>query len=156
MFRRELFLRHGGFDVELERLEDWDLWTRYFAAGSAEFVPATTSFFRIPASAAERWRRKAVLEALAGAGTGEAAGGTGGQGHRPHQAICRGDRAFRPAAGAASLRPPPLDRRLAPFPGAGAGGREACKISAAGRAAVARRIGVGSGLGISGRDSRVP
>ena len=50
MFRRELFLRHGGFDVELAGRAaqgDWDLWTRYFAAGRAEFVPETTSFFRV-------------------------------------------------------------------------------------------------------------
>jgi glycosyltransferase involved in cell wall biosynthesis len=66
MFRRELFLRHGGFDVELEQLEDWNLWTRYFATGRAEFVNETTSFFRVPASAVQRWRRKAVLESWRG------------------------------------------------------------------------------------------
>ena len=62
MFRRELFLRHGGFDVELERLEDWNLWIRYFTTGDAEFIDEVTSSFRVPVRAREHLQRSATLD----------------------------------------------------------------------------------------------
>jgi glycosyltransferase involved in cell wall biosynthesis len=62
MFRRELFLRHGGFDVELDRLEDWNLWIRYFTDANAEFVDEVTSFFRVPVASRERLQRNASID----------------------------------------------------------------------------------------------
>jgi glycosyltransferase involved in cell wall biosynthesis len=62
MFRRGLFQRFGGFDVELEQLEDWNLWTRYFSAGELELVDKVTSFFRVPASSAEQLRRNSYID----------------------------------------------------------------------------------------------
>jgi glycosyltransferase involved in cell wall biosynthesis len=58
MFRRELFLTHGGFDPEFEQLEDWNLWVRYFARGNVDFVDEVSSLFRVPGSRIARWRRK--------------------------------------------------------------------------------------------------
>lgn len=62
MFRRELFLEHGGFDLALDRLEDWNLWTRYFTSGNGEFVNEVTSFFRVPVSSREQMQRNAELD----------------------------------------------------------------------------------------------
>ncbi len=62
MFRRELFLRHGGFDLELDRLEDWNLWTRYFTSGKAEFINEPTSFFRVPISSRDQLQRNAEID----------------------------------------------------------------------------------------------
>jgi glycosyltransferase involved in cell wall biosynthesis len=62
MFRRELFQEHGGFDLELDRLEDWNLWIRYFSSGNAEFVNEVTSFFRVPISSREQLQRNAELD----------------------------------------------------------------------------------------------
>jgi glycosyltransferase involved in cell wall biosynthesis len=62
MFRRELFERFGGFDVELDQLEDWDLWTRYFSAGEPALVNKVTSFFRVPASRTETLQRNSLID----------------------------------------------------------------------------------------------
>ena len=62
MFRRELFLRHGGFDLELDRLEDWNLWIRYFSTGNAEFIDKVTSFFRVPISSRDQLQRNAEID----------------------------------------------------------------------------------------------
>jgi GT2 family glycosyltransferase len=49
LFARALFAEHGGFDVELDTLEDWHLWLRYLgAAGDFAFVDKTTSRYRVP------------------------------------------------------------------------------------------------------------
>ncbi len=59
--RREAVLAVGGFDEELEFLEDWELWLRLAARGRFAFVPEVTSVYRAgPASvggdmAGERW-----------------------------------------------------------------------------------------------------
>jgi hypothetical protein len=62
MFRGELFLRQGGFDAELDRLEDWNLWTRYFSTGNAEFVNEVTSCFRVPTSPFDQLQRNAMID----------------------------------------------------------------------------------------------
>jgi glycosyltransferase involved in cell wall biosynthesis len=63
MFRRELFLRHGGFDPELDRLEDWNLWVRYLSTGNAEFIDEVTSCFRVPISPRSQLQRNAEIDA---------------------------------------------------------------------------------------------
>lgn len=60
MFRRELFERYGGFDLELDMLEDWNLWNRYFTTSQARRVDAVTSFFRMPGDPEERRLRSAA------------------------------------------------------------------------------------------------
>ena len=48
MFSREVYLNCGGFDPELDLLEDWDLWIRYALKYPFKFVKKTTSIYRIP------------------------------------------------------------------------------------------------------------
>ena len=62
MFRRKLFLLHGGFDLELDRLEDWNLWCRYFTSGKVELIDQVTSFFRVPTAAADQLQRNAMMD----------------------------------------------------------------------------------------------
>lgn len=50
LFRRELYEKHGGFDEKLDMLEDWDFWIRYASKDWFEYVPKTTSQYRIPAN----------------------------------------------------------------------------------------------------------
>lgn len=50
LFRRDLYITRGGFDVSLDHLEDWNLWLRYGHANKFIFIPKTTSLFRTPAS----------------------------------------------------------------------------------------------------------
>ena len=61
LFRRALFVRYGGFDPEMDLLEDWNLWTRYFVEGKVEYVDAVTSFFRVPAERSARLDRENQL-----------------------------------------------------------------------------------------------
>ena len=49
LFRRELFEEHGGFDVNLDQLEDWNLWLRYGYRKQFKFIPKTTSCYCVPA-----------------------------------------------------------------------------------------------------------
>jgi GT2 family glycosyltransferase len=57
LFSRKLFLERGGFDTDLEQLEDWNLWLRYGFGNTFEFVPKTTSLFRTPSNPEIRLRR---------------------------------------------------------------------------------------------------
>lgn len=49
LFHRDLYEQHGGFDENLELLEDWDLWIRYAMTTDFTYVPKITSKYRIPA-----------------------------------------------------------------------------------------------------------
>lgn len=49
LFRKQLFLKHGGFNENLQRLEDWDLWVRYASQSDFIFVNEVTSLYRKPA-----------------------------------------------------------------------------------------------------------
>lgn len=66
MFRRKLFETCGGFDVALDRMEDWDLWLRFAAVTEFASIDAVTSRYRLPAEDAiadtrraehDRWER---------------------------------------------------------------------------------------------------
>lgn len=48
MFSRELYERCGGFDEELDVLEDWDLWLRYAMHADFQYVPHITSIYYTP------------------------------------------------------------------------------------------------------------
>ena len=50
LLRKELFLKHGGFNEALDCLEDWDLWLRYTSENDFVFLDKTTSEFRMPLS----------------------------------------------------------------------------------------------------------
>jgi glycosyltransferase involved in cell wall biosynthesis len=64
LFHRSLYEACGGFDLELQRLEDWDLWVRFSSHnGPFACVPAVTSFHRVPMDAKVNRRRDAEMEA---------------------------------------------------------------------------------------------
>ena len=48
MFHRTLFETCGGFDENLDVLEDWDLWLRYSFESDFEFEPVVTSVYHTP------------------------------------------------------------------------------------------------------------
>lgn len=62
LFRRELFDRYGGFDVNLDRLEDWDLWVRYCQSQDFELIEKVTSAYRVPAREVEATVRQQELD----------------------------------------------------------------------------------------------
>lgn len=61
MFKKELYLRWGGFDLELDQLEDWNLWLRYGYEANFRYIEKTTSLFRTPADSNTRAERHALL-----------------------------------------------------------------------------------------------
>lgn len=48
LFSRSLYEKYGGFDLELDNLEDWNLWTRYSLDNDFKYIPKTTSLYRVP------------------------------------------------------------------------------------------------------------
>ncbi|MDD3813706.1 MAG: glycosyltransferase [Desulfocapsaceae bacterium] len=48
LFRRECYEKLGGFDPEMDLLEDWDLWVRYFKQYKFSRIAKTTSLYRVP------------------------------------------------------------------------------------------------------------
>jgi GT2 family glycosyltransferase len=69
LFHRRLWERHGGFEEDMDQLEDWNLWTRYTLDEEFLLVEKTTSKYRVPfdvRDAAERQVRldKAYADAL--------------------------------------------------------------------------------------------
>ncbi len=49
LFERQLFVERGGFDEDMDALEDWLLWLRYAYGHHFVYVPKVTSMFRTPA-----------------------------------------------------------------------------------------------------------
>jgi GT2 family glycosyltransferase len=69
LFHRRLWERYGGFEEDMDQLEDWNLWTRYTLDEDFLLVEKTTSKYRVPfdvRDAAERQVRldKAYADAL--------------------------------------------------------------------------------------------
>lgn len=62
LFQRALYLKYGGFDEELENLEDWNLWVRYSLENQFLMVPKVTSIYRVPSSADHATDRQQVLD----------------------------------------------------------------------------------------------
>ena len=62
LFHRRLYERHGGFDEQMDQLEDWNLWTRYTLEDELTMVPRTTSKYRVPADGGEAARRQGALD----------------------------------------------------------------------------------------------
>jgi glycosyltransferase involved in cell wall biosynthesis len=62
LFQRTLFEEHGGFDLDLENLEDWNLWVRYSLKNEFKLVPKVTSLYRVPDQLDKALQRQAVLD----------------------------------------------------------------------------------------------
>jgi glycosyltransferase involved in cell wall biosynthesis len=62
LFRRALYEELGGFDPELEILEDWDLWRRYSHGREFELVEKTTSIYHVPADLSTSAERQLQLD----------------------------------------------------------------------------------------------
>jgi glycosyltransferase involved in cell wall biosynthesis len=62
LFQRKLYETYGGFDPELDNLEDWNLWVRYSLKHDFLMVPKVTSLYRVPAAVEKALQRQAVLD----------------------------------------------------------------------------------------------
>lgn len=62
-FRKELFTRAGGFDEDLDALEDWALWGKYLRFGDFRLIARVTSIYHIPADPGARTARQQMLRA---------------------------------------------------------------------------------------------
>lgn len=63
LFERSLYEERGGFDEDLDMLEDWALWQKYTHRTQFVFVPKTTSFYRTPLHVAVQASRMKTLNA---------------------------------------------------------------------------------------------
>ena len=61
MFKKAVYEKCGGFDEQMDALEDWDLWLRYSFDYRYHYVKDTTSLYRTPAGAKAYSDRIAVL-----------------------------------------------------------------------------------------------
>ncbi|MFT5698310.1 MAG: GT2 family glycosyltransferase [Desulforhopalus sp.] len=62
LFRRECYDKLGGFDPEINLLEDWDLWIRYFKDFEFCRIPKTTSLYRVPFENDNYTERKEAMQ----------------------------------------------------------------------------------------------
>ena len=62
LFEKSVFSELGGFDTELDMLEDWDLWLRYTASHNCVSIPKTTSEYRVPAQDDQREQRQKAFD----------------------------------------------------------------------------------------------
>ena len=57
VFDISLFLEYGGFDLELDAFEDWDLWVRYTTHCEIASTEKTLSLFKVPADKQQEQKR---------------------------------------------------------------------------------------------------
>ncbi|MCI5149423.1 MAG: glycosyltransferase, partial [Candidatus Electrothrix sp. MAN1_4] len=62
LFERRLFEERGGFDADLNALEDWVLWLCYGYGNRFVYVPKVTSMYRTPSSPTVRKKRQKVFD----------------------------------------------------------------------------------------------
>lgn len=62
LFKRGLFDKYGGFDENLEFLEDWDLWYRYSINSDFRFYPKVTSIYKVPYNSSVKKSRQKQLD----------------------------------------------------------------------------------------------
>ncbi|MCV2875070.1 glycosyltransferase [Rhodobacteraceae bacterium XHP0102] len=62
LFSRSLYEQYGGFNSELDQLEDWNLWSRYSGACKFELIPKVTSGYHTPFDAEIRACRQRLLD----------------------------------------------------------------------------------------------
>ncbi|EON93898.1 hypothetical protein MARLIPOL_01175 [Marinobacter lipolyticus SM19] len=57
LFKRALFEEYGGFDEDMDHLEDWVFWNRITQNAGFEYVPKTTSLYKTPARPEDLYSR---------------------------------------------------------------------------------------------------
>ncbi|WP_341281419.1 glycosyltransferase family 2 protein [Paenibacillus sp. FSL H8-0537] len=62
LFSREMFDELGGIDLELEVLEDWDLWLKYALKYDFQYVEKVTSVYRVPAEVSHHHSRQEMFD----------------------------------------------------------------------------------------------
>jgi glycosyltransferase involved in cell wall biosynthesis len=62
LFQRRLYVENGGFDLDLENLEDWNLWVRYSLKSDFKLIAKVTSIYRVPDQLEKALQRQAVLD----------------------------------------------------------------------------------------------
>jgi GT2 family glycosyltransferase len=62
LFHRRLYEARGGFEEDMDQLEDWNLWTRYTLEEDFVLVEKTTSKYRVPAEVKVAAERQAQLD----------------------------------------------------------------------------------------------
>ncbi len=62
VFDVELFQKYGGFDLELDAFEDWDLWLRYLTNCDVVSTDKTLSLFKVPATRKDSIARNKAME----------------------------------------------------------------------------------------------
>lgn len=62
MFSRTLYDKWGGFDEELDFLEDWDLWVRYAVKSRFVSLPEVTSKYFVPYRSTKKMERNRQME----------------------------------------------------------------------------------------------
>lgn len=63
LFERRLYQQRGGFETDMDALEDWVLWLRYAYGHQFVYVPKVTSMFRTPAKFSDTTSRQEALNA---------------------------------------------------------------------------------------------
>jgi hypothetical protein len=61
VFERQLFIDRGGFDEDMDALEDWMLWIRYAWNHRFVYVPKVTSMYRVPVDPVKAQERDAAF-----------------------------------------------------------------------------------------------
>lgn len=62
MFEKNFYTEYGGLDETLDALEDWDLWVKYSLHTDFEFVPKTTSIYKVPYNQDSQKKRQDALD----------------------------------------------------------------------------------------------
>lgn len=62
LFVRQLFIDRGGFDEDMDALEDWALWIRYAWNNRFVYAPKVTSMYRVPADLVKAQERAVVFD----------------------------------------------------------------------------------------------
>lgn len=62
MFHRSLFEQYGGFDENLDYMEDWDMWVRYSLVCDFLFVPQITSIYYTPYKNRKKQERDLLMK----------------------------------------------------------------------------------------------
>ncbi len=63
MFHRKVYDELGGFDEQMDLLEDWDLWVRYSAHYDFLYVPTVTSVYYTPYKGRQKHMREHDMHA---------------------------------------------------------------------------------------------
>ncbi|MBP3255729.1 MAG: glycosyltransferase family 2 protein [Clostridia bacterium] len=62
MFEKEIFEKYGGMDVELDNLEDWEMWARFGMENKYLYIPKVTSIYRVPAKVDDYKERQEEID----------------------------------------------------------------------------------------------